>query len=162
MIHDELGAPAPAAEIREEKPTPEPAPADAPNVVLAPSLWLDPDVRWLTGVHEVEGHVYLVRERYEELLWWMLMPSLLKIAGEASPDRAAVTVLSCTIDDALATAEAVGYRVDKLLRAAKDEDEVEAEPAKQVEPPLEGEVDSEAATQDKLEVDPASSDHLGE
>ena len=29
------------------------------EVVLAPALWLDPDVRWLCGVHEAEGHVYL-------------------------------------------------------------------------------------------------------
>ena len=46
-------------------------------MALAPALWLDPDVRWLCGVHEAEGHFYLIRERYEELLWWLLMPSLL-------------------------------------------------------------------------------------
>jgi hypothetical protein len=44
-------------------------------------LWRDPDVRWLTGVHEAQGHAYLVREPYEELLWWLLMPSLLRLAG---------------------------------------------------------------------------------
>ncbi len=26
------------------------------KLVLAPALWLDPDVRWLCGVHEAEGH----------------------------------------------------------------------------------------------------------
>jgi len=43
------------------------------------------------------------------------MPSLLRLAGEPAPGRAAVEVLSRTIDEALATAEAAGYRVDALL-----------------------------------------------
>jgi glycosidase len=128
------GAPDLASETLEGKSQPATQQAEAPNVVLAPSLWLDPDVRWLTGVHEVEGHVYLVRERYEELLWWMLMPSLLKIAGQASPDRAAVAALSHTIDDALATAEAAGFRVDRLLKSGKDQPEHETQDSDQVVP----------------------------
>jgi hypothetical protein len=60
-----------------------------------------------------------VRERYEELLWWLLMPSLLRLAGETVPsrvaaNRAAVQTMSRTIDEALEAAEAVGYRVDLL------------------------------------------------
>ncbi len=75
------------------------------RVALSPALWLDPDVRWLDGVHEAEGHDYLVRERYEELLWWLLMPSLLRLAGETAPDRtaanrAAVRTMSRTIEEA--------------------------------------------------------------
>ena len=85
------------------------------KIALAPALWLDPDVRWLTGVHEAEGHLYLVREQYEELLWWLLMPSLLRLAGETAPSRAAVVELSKTVDEALATAKAASYRVDALL-----------------------------------------------
>ncbi|MGB6726888.1 MAG: alpha-amylase family glycosyl hydrolase [Terracidiphilus sp.] len=134
-----------AFEGEEGKPAPEPT-LEASTVVLAPSLWLDPDVRWLTGVHEAEGHVYLLRERYEELLWWMLMPSLLKIAGQASPDRAAVAALSRTIDDALATAKAAGYRVDKLLGRDKDEaaSELEVESADGAKPSVEGGVEPKA------------------
>jgi glycosidase len=111
------------SETQEGKSKPSTQQPEAPNVVLTPSLWLDPDVRWLTGVHESEGHLYVVRERYEELLWWMLMPSLLKIAGQTSPDRAAVAALSRNIDDALATAEAADYRVDLLLRTGKGQPE---------------------------------------
>ncbi len=84
------------------------------RVALAPALWLDPDVRWLCGVHEAEGHDYLIRERYEELLWWLLMPELLRLAGEPSPSRAAVDALGRTVDAALAAAEAAGYRVETL------------------------------------------------
>ncbi len=97
------------------------------KVALAPALWLDPDVRWLTGVHEAEGHYYLVRERYEELLWWLLMPSLLRLAGEPSPSPAAVEELSTTVAEALATAEAAGYRIDALLGSANAPEADEAE-----------------------------------
>ncbi|HUB51951.1 MAG TPA: hypothetical protein VL986_07385, partial [Terracidiphilus sp.] len=128
------GAPGHDSETQEAKPEPAIPQPKTSTVVLAPKLWLDPDVRWLTGVHEDEGHVYLVREQYEELLWWMLMPSLLKIAGQLSPDRAAVAALSRTIADALATAEDAGYRVDKLLRSGKDEpDEESAEQDKRAD-----------------------------
>jgi hypothetical protein len=85
------------------------------NVTLASELWLDPDVRWLCGVHDAEGHVYLVRERYEELLWWLLLPSLLRMATEASPNRAHADELSRTIAEALDSAAAAGYRVSVLI-----------------------------------------------
>jgi glycosidase len=94
-------------------------------VALAPSLWLDPDVRWLTGVHEAGGHEYLVREAYEELVWWLQMPSLLRLAGEASPSRTDVEEMSKTIGEALASAESADYRVDMLLGPSLAEGEGE-------------------------------------
>jgi glycosidase len=104
------------------------------RVALAPALWFDPDVRWLTGVHEAEGHIYLVRELYEELLWWLLMPSLLRLAGEAAPSRDAIAKLSQTVDEALATAEAAEYRIDEFLGSAAVPEGEEGKTA-----PLEGE-----------------------
>jgi hypothetical protein len=104
------------------------------RVTLAPALWLDPDLRWLTGVHTAEGHEYLVRERYEELLWWLLMPSLLRLAGETVPSlvkahRAAVRAMSVSIEAALETAEAASYRVDLLLGPAEESAAESAEAA---------------------------------
>ncbi len=81
---------------------------------LAPALWLDPDVRWVCGVHQAEGHPYLIREKYEELLWWLQMPALLCLAGEAVPNRAPVEGLGKNVAAALSSAEAAGYRVDTL------------------------------------------------
>ena len=78
-------------------------------------MWNDPDVRWLSGVHTAEGHDYLVRETYEELLWWLAFPSLLRLGCEDVPSRTAVEQLSRTIEDALAKAEAAGYRLDLLI-----------------------------------------------
>jgi hypothetical protein len=108
---------APAASIAAKpaiaaKFVPASSPAYAEKLAIAPALWLDPDVRWLCGVHRAEGHDYLICEHYEELLWWLLMPSLLKIAGEAAPSRAEVEALSKAVDAALATAKAANYRVD--------------------------------------------------
>ena len=100
-----------AAEIPEER------------VTLSPVLWSDPDVRWLTGAHESKGHSYLVREPYEELLWWMLMPSLLRLAGEPVLDRAAIAETGKTVHEALETAEAAGYRIDALLGAEPDSEQ---------------------------------------
>ncbi len=102
-----------------EASVPQSSLAYAEKLALAPALWLDPDVRWLCGVHKAEGHDYLIRERYEELLWWLLMPSLLRIAGESVPSRSAVEELSLAVAAALASAEAAGYRVDLLLGKGK-------------------------------------------
>jgi hypothetical protein len=101
------------------------------KVALSPALWRDPDVRWLCGVHEAEGHAYVIREQYEELLWWLLMPSLLRLAGEPTPNRATVEELSRTVAEALATAEAAGYRIDKVLGEAVPADEPEAPEAEE-------------------------------
>jgi hypothetical protein len=98
---------------------PESSQVHSEKLALPPALWLDPDVRWLCGVHQAEGHDYLIREHYEELLWWLLMPSLLRIAGELAPSRAAVEDLSKTVAAALASAEAAGYRVDAPLGKGK-------------------------------------------
>ncbi len=119
-------APLPAA-IPKTVAEPSAAPLTAPEssqaygekLALPPALWLDPDVRWLCGVHQAEGHDYLIRERYEELLWWLLMPSLLQIAGESVPSKSVVEQLSHAVASALASAEAAGYRVDILLGKGK-------------------------------------------
>jgi hypothetical protein len=89
--------------------------APEPFPGLIPALWLDPDLRWLTGAHEAEGHTYIIREQYEELLWWLLMPSLLKLAIQPSPDRVAVEQLAARIQAALDAVKAAGYRIDTWL-----------------------------------------------
>ncbi|MGD0730001.1 MAG: alpha-amylase family glycosyl hydrolase [Terracidiphilus sp.] len=108
--------------------TTEPAPSEPvqaadEKIALSADLWLDPDVRWLCGVHQAQGHSYLVREPYEELLWWLLMPSLLRLAGETKFDRKAAEEMSRTVEEALATAEAADYRIDALLGVSIEPEE---------------------------------------
>jgi glycosidase len=124
----------------------EPAPAWDEKIALSPSLWHDPDLRWLTGVHEADGHSYLVREQYEELLWWLLMPSLLRLAGEAAPSRSSVEEMSKTVHEALKTAEDAGYRIDTLLGSAA------APPAAETPEPEEELAEPEAPEPEQPEV----------
>ncbi len=53
------------------------------------AFWNDPDVRWLAGRNEFEGHTYLNRELFEELVAWAALPSLLVDRGGAKPPSAA-------------------------------------------------------------------------
>jgi hypothetical protein len=100
----------------------------AASTPFAASLWHDPDVRWLTGLHEAEGHNYLVKEPYEELLWWLQLPALLRLAGESSPQRTEAEAISSSVDESVAAVAAAGYRADRLLtfdrRARKEETSV--------------------------------------
>ena len=133
-----------ASEASEEKA------AEPERVALTPALWADPDVRWLTGAHEDKGHAYLVREQYEELLWWLLMPSLLRLAGAVALDRPAIREMGKIVDEALASAEAAGYRIDALLGPPAEADKAEAADAKEV-----AEVEMQAVEPEEAEVEAA-------
>jgi glycosidase len=145
----------------------EPAAVEVERVALSPTLWRDPDVRWLTGVHEAQGHAYLVRERYEELLWWLLMPSLLRLAGDKVLNRAAIAQMNEIVREALATAKAAGYRIDALLGTPAESDGGQApepETESQSLEPEQLEEDGRATEQPAVEsqevtaVDPAKKD----
>ncbi|MGA2727222.1 MAG: alpha-amylase family glycosyl hydrolase [Terracidiphilus sp.] len=82
---------------------------------FVPALWRDSDVRWLTGIHHAEGHDYLVQEPFEELLWWLQLPALLKLAGDSAPKKTDASAISDTVQEALAEVAAAGYRADRLL-----------------------------------------------
>jgi glycosidase len=90
--------------------TPEPIVCGIPR-----ALWSDPDVRWLTGVHDAGDSTYVVCEPYEELLWWLQMPELLKIAAQPSPDKSEVKALSVKVHQASAEADKAGYRLQTML-----------------------------------------------
>jgi hypothetical protein len=78
-------------------------------------LWSDPDVRWLTGVHDAGESTYVVCEPYEELLWWLQMPELLSIAGQPSPSKAEIRALNARVHEASAAADKAGYRLQTML-----------------------------------------------
>jgi glycosidase len=84
--------------------------------LIPPALWSDPDVRWLSGVHAAEDHEYLVHEPLVELLWWLQLPELLRVAVERTPAVNALALLAAKIQAALDEATSVGYRVDLLAK----------------------------------------------
>jgi glycosidase len=83
--------------------------------IVPHDLWKDPDFRWLTGVHESEGHEYIVREPYEELLWFLHLPDLLKLAAQPAPNLSVIKQLVQKLEKNLAVLEAAGYRPGKLI-----------------------------------------------
>ena len=83
--------------------------------ILAPALWSDPDVRWLTGAHLADGHDYFLCESYEELLWWLHLPSLLHIAADPTLARTSIANITDTIHESLVAAQVAHYRIDALL-----------------------------------------------
>ncbi len=125
-----------------------PAPASAEPALSAkhepafpPSLWHDPDVRWLTGVHEAGGHDYLVKEPFEELLWWLQLPALIRLASKSEPDRPAAAAIAKAVEEAVATVAAAGYQADRLIAFDRRSRSKEASPS----PPRESGVNSESA-----------------
>jgi glycosidase len=58
---------------------------EAPAAGYPRPFWRDPDVHWLLGVHQADGHLYFHKELHEQLLWWTQLPELVKIAGKSKP-----------------------------------------------------------------------------
>ena len=93
----------------------------------SPWTWAhDPDVAWVSGVHQHEGTSYLVKEHFERLLWWMIAPELLDIAGERKPDLFKVAGLHQRVIAILKRVAEAGYRVESLQTAAPPKAAVKA------------------------------------
>ena len=71
------------------------------------AFWADPDVRWLTGLHENSGKQYFNREQFEELLCWLQLPALLAHAPVEPPLR--------PIEHSARAAAKAGYSLESFL-----------------------------------------------
>ena len=92
------------------------APGSDTKNARAPFSWLqDPDVAWLIGVHSYQDVRYFGKEQYEQLLWWMALPALLRIAAEQKPDAAEVESLEDQIVARTKAAADAAYEVDGLF-----------------------------------------------
>jgi hypothetical protein len=107
------------------------AAALADALIVPPGLWEDPDICWLSGAHVADDHTYLVREQFEELMWWLALPQLLDLAESPAPRRADASIILDDIHKALATLEDAGYRLDEVL---EPEDAAAAEATDSNEP----------------------------
>jgi glycosidase len=141
------------AEAVSAAPAASPAPAKpgdsdgdtGPKSVIPAALWKDPDVRWLTGYNEADGHTYVIREPFEELLWWLSLPSLLKLANMTVPTRNAAAAIAARINQALTAVEKAGYRIDALLQPEAAEPGAPAQPDGAAVKPVAVGVESEQA-----------------
>jgi hypothetical protein len=132
LVEAGVDAPEPSSTMAAPATASSPAPAKGPekqkqaNPALSPILWHDADVRWLTGVHEANGHTYFGKESFEELVWWLQLPVLSKLARQAVPDRRAIAELSSAIKEALEAAASANYSLDALLESTKESTKPEA------------------------------------
>jgi Alpha amylase, catalytic domain len=92
---------APAASVRSEK------------------FWSDPDTRWLAGVNTSAGVTYINREQFEELLAWLQLPALIKIAQQKSDQAKSIAELEAAFASTCEAAHDAGYRLDAFLNPAK-------------------------------------------
>jgi hypothetical protein len=94
---------------------------DAVRGSIRKELWVDPDVRWLIGVHEAGGFTYFNKERFEELLGWLQLPALLGVAQEKAAGTGALREVEDRVSAACETARLAGYQLQKYLAATRVE-----------------------------------------
>ena len=95
--------------------------------IVTKTLWDDPDLNWIAGVHQSEGHTYFVREPYEELLWWLQLPAFVACGARHEQCRETLQHASAAIAREVATAEAAGYKLDEILAALSPQVEAATE-----------------------------------
>ncbi len=88
--------------------------------------WNDPDVVWLTGLHEADGVRWFNKEAHEQMLWWLHLPRLARLAGDgtgakSAATRQAVHEIVTETERATRAARGAGYRLDVLLANASAE-----------------------------------------
>jgi glycosidase len=109
---------------------------EAESPIVPHDLWHDPDFRWLVGVHASEGHEYIVREPYEELLWFLQLPGLLSLTTQPACSLILPKTVVQKVESNLMALEDAGYRLDKLI-APEPIIEPESTPAKEpIEEPI--------------------------
>jgi hypothetical protein len=90
-----------------------------PVLPRSEAFWRDPDVRWLAGVNTASGVTYFNREQFEELLAWLQLPALIKIAQRETGQAKAIAELESAFAAACEAAHDAGYRLDRYIAAAK-------------------------------------------
>ena len=103
-----------AAAKRGEKATGGAGSASATWMGLSEDMWKDSEVRWLLAWNAWEGHTYVAKESYEELLWWLQLPRLCRLTGRKATDRKTATKLQTTIEEACRGLAKLHYRVDHV------------------------------------------------
>jgi len=94
---------------------------DNPSLLFdSEEFWQEPEVRWLAGVNESEGTLYLHKERFEELLSWLQLPALLQIALQTGAVQArSIRELEAVVTSASKKAKEAGYKLEKYLRPGR-------------------------------------------
>ena len=96
------------------------------------AFWEDGDARWLLKVHDAAGEWYFNKELHQQILWWVQLPDLLRLAAApastpANTGRPAARnipvkaieqkVIEQRVEEACEEAEEAGYRVGEKRAA---------------------------------------------
>ncbi|WP_263359043.1 alpha-amylase family protein [Acidicapsa ligni] len=101
--------------------------SDHPSISIdSPDLWSDPDVRWLTGVNQASEKTYFNKEQFTELLGWLQLPLLVKIAHLKTGQADAIQAIELAASSALQAANGAGYNLDLYLNPTQKEPVVKA------------------------------------
>jgi len=84
--------------------------------IRSATFWADPDVRWLTGVHEAFDKTYMNKEQFEELLCWLQLPSLLKVAETDTQKSVSLQKIERAVSRACSDAKDAGYNLETYLQ----------------------------------------------
>jgi glycosidase len=96
--------------------------ADTPSATIATKeFWDDPDVRWLAGVNESNGKTYFNKELFEELVSWLQLPALMKIAQQDTGETQSIEELETAISQACKVAKNAAYDLDVYLKLLGNE-----------------------------------------
>jgi glycosidase len=93
------------------------------KTVSSRAFWDDADVRWLAGVNESGGKTYFNQEATDELLTWMMLPSLME-ATESEYAEPRLQRIETVLGRAREAAKKSGFELDRLLSPAKGEGSV--------------------------------------
>ena len=92
------------------------APGEKPKTTIAPFSWLhDPDVAWLIGVHSYESVRYFNKELFEQLLWWMALPALVRLGQQSKTDPKRIEALEKQIEVRIRAAAESKFQVESLF-----------------------------------------------
>jgi hypothetical protein len=89
--------------------------ATADGDILTMEDW-DGDVAWLTGLHTSEGCRYVVKEQFEQLLWWTQLPALLDAVRAGKSGKAMAKAVVERVGHAANAMRDAGYKPDVLLQ----------------------------------------------
>lgn len=98
------------------------------------TLWNDPDIRWLAGVHEYLGKTYANKELFQEVAAWLQLPALIETAQQHS-DASGFKEVETTLKETYEAMQRSGYNLQTYLSSPEDSLGASPEESKKLDPP---------------------------
>jgi glycosidase len=107
---------------------------DLVDTVRRKEFWADPDVQWLTGLHESDGRMYFNKEGFGELVRWLQLPQLIEIAQDVSDAGGSIGEIEKAVAKECSEAMRAGFDLDAYLLQKRTEEDGEEAELSSVEP----------------------------